>query len=160
MPKDTLSRLLSLENLMQDVRFGVRVLLRRPAFSIVAVVILALGIGANTAMFSLVSAVLLKPLPHKNSDRLVVVWQSDSHHRDTGEWFNTYSEFEQWRQSSRSFEAVAALSWALSPKSLLWRHKTQKILAIPASLELFSMLGVGAESGRTFEQSDLPPVFL
>ena len=149
------SAIVLFESLIQDLRFGLRMLIRKPSFSMVALVILGLGIGANTAMFSIVNAVLLKPLPYKDSDRLVVVWQSTNQHRDTGEWFNTYSEFEEWRQNSRSFEAVAALSWAVSPKALFWRNKTERISAIPASLDLFSMLGVPAMSGRTFQESDL-----
>src|SRR5579864_4140077 len=146
---------MSLEGFLQDLRFGLRYLSRRPAASLVIILVLGLGIGANAAMFSIVSAVLLKPLPYKDSERLVLVWQSTSAHRNTGEWFNTYREFQQWREKSRSFEKLAALSWATGPKSLAWRGKKQKILAIPTSLDFFSMLGVAAAQGRTFEQADL-----
>ncbi|HKR32136.1 MAG TPA: ABC transporter permease [Terriglobales bacterium] len=146
---------MSPESLIQDVCFGARVLFRRPAFTIVIVVVLALGIGANTAIFSVVDAVLLQPLPYRDSDRLVLVWQSSKEHRATGEWFNTYREFQEWQRSSRSLENLAALTWALSEKTLAWRGKTESVLAIPASLDFFSMLGVNAAVGRTFEQSDL-----
>jgi putative ABC transport system permease protein len=130
-------------------------LVRRPGFSIVVVLILALAIGANAAMFSIVNAVLLRPLPYRDSDRLVVVWQSSDQHRGTGEWFNTYKEFEEWQRDSHSFERLAALSWAVGGKSFRWQGKTRSALAIPASVELFSMLGVRADRGRTFEQADL-----
>ncbi|MFL6440317.1 MAG: ABC transporter permease [Terriglobales bacterium] len=146
---------MNLESLIQDARFGLRVLLRRPAFTTVVVVVLALGIGANTAIFSIVNAVLLRPLPYRDSDRLVLVWQSSKEHRATGEWFNTYREFEEWQRNSRSFEKLAALTWAVSEKTLVWHGKTQNILAIPTSVDFFSMLGVNAAIGRTFEQSDL-----
>ena len=144
-----------IESLLQDVRFAIRMLLRRPAFALIAVLILALGIGANSAMFSIVSAVLLKPLPYKDSNRLVVVWQSSDQHRSTGEWFDTYREFEVWQQYSHSFEQLAALSWATASQSFTWQGKARSALAIPTSADFFSMLGIGAEQGRTFAQSDL-----
>lgn len=143
------------ESLLQDIRFGLRMLIRRPAFSVVVILVLALGIGANAAMFSIVSAVLLRPLPYKNSDRLVVVWQSSDQHRSTGEWFDTYREFAVWQRYSHSFERLAALSWATASQSFEWRGKARSVLAIPASVDFFAMLGVPAEEGRTFEQADL-----
>ena len=106
-------------------------------------------------MFSIVDAVLLRRLPYRNSDRLVVVWQSSKEHRSTGEWFNTYSEFEDWERNSRSFEKLAALSWAVGDSTLGWHGKARNVLAIPASVDFFSMLGVPAAIGRTFEQQDL-----
>jgi hypothetical protein len=146
---------MNLDSLIQDARFGLRLLIRRPAFTIVIVLVLALGVGANTAMFSIIEAVLLRSLPYRDSDRLVLVWQSSKEHRATGEWFNTYREFEEWQKHSRSFERLAALTWAVSEKTLVWRGKTQSVLAIPASVDFFSMLGVNANVGRTFELADL-----
>jgi len=143
------------ESFIQDARFGFRILFRRPAFTCVVVLVLALGIGANTAIFSIVDAVLLRPLPYRDSDRLVLVWQSSKEHRATGEWFNTYREFQQWQRNSHSFDNLAALSWAVGEKPLLWRGKTHSVLAIPTSVDFFSMLGVNAAIGRTFEQPDL-----
>src|SRR5579864_9254174 len=140
---------------MQDIRFGLRTLVHRPGSSILIVLVLALGIGANTAMFSIVNAVLLRPLPYKDSNRLTLVWQSSDQHRSTGEWFNTYSEFQEWQRHAHSFEKLAALTWAVTDKPLLWHGKTQNVLAIPVSVDFFSMLEVPAEAGRTFQPNDL-----
>lgn len=140
---------------MHDILFGIRLLYRRVGASIIIVLVLALGIGANTAMFTVVNAVLLRPLPYKHSDRLALVWQSSDQHRSTGESFNTYSEFEQWQHNARSFEKLAALTWAVSERILFWHGKAQNVLAIPTSVDFFSMLEVRPVVGRTFQQSDL-----
>jgi len=105
------------ETVAQDVRFALRQWARYPGFAFTAILILALGIGANTAIFSVVDAILLRPLPYRDSDRLVLVWQSSKEHRATGEWFNTYREFEEWKRNSRSFEKLVALTWAVSEKT-------------------------------------------
>lgn len=145
----------SLNRLTHDLRYGLRMLFRHRGFSLLVVIMLALGIGANTALFSIVSAVLLKPLPYKNSSNLVVIWQSSDQHLSTGEWFNTYREFETWQKYNQSFEKLAALSWATASQSFAWHGKSHSVLAIPASVNFFAMLGIEAEQGRTFEQSDL-----
>lgn len=142
------------EGLLQDIRFGLRVLKRRPGASIVIVAVLALGIGVNSAMFSIVDAVLLRPLPYRDGDRMVMISQSSPQHRTTGEWFNYYSQFEAWQRTSHSFENLSALTWALGGKSLLWQGRRQEVLPIPVSASFFSMLSVSAERGRTFQDSD------
>jgi predicted permease len=146
---------LHLENLWRDVGYAFRQLRKSPGFAVTVIATLALGIGANTAIFSIVSAVLLRPLPYKNASRLVVVWQTDAAHRGTGAWFDTYREFEEWQRDSQSFEKLAALSWATSGNTLKWRGKPVGLLAIPASVDFFAMLGTEAQIGRTFNQSDL-----
>jgi len=92
-----------LENLVRDLHHAIRQLTRARGFALIAIVTLALGIGANSAVFSIVEAVLLRPLPYQHPERLVVVWQTDAAHRDSGAYFNTYREFEVWGQHSRSF---------------------------------------------------------
>jgi len=120
-----------------------------------AILTLAFGIGANSAIFSIVEAVLLRPLPYRHPERLVVVWQTDAAHRDSGAHFNTYREFDVWRQTSLSFEKLAALTWATGPRTLLWQGKPVGVLTIPASVDFFSMLGQSAQIGRTFVPQDL-----
>jgi putative ABC transport system permease protein len=144
-----------LESIWADVRYALRQLRKSPGFAITAIVTLALGIGANTAVFSIVDAVLLQPLPYRHPERLVVVWQTDPAHRSTGAWFNTYREFDEWQRASRSFEQLAALSWATGGKTMLLHGKSVDVLAIPASVNFFSMLGISAQTGRTFEAGDL-----
>ena len=150
-----LDRALSPDSFLQDVHYAFRQLRKSPGFTVTVIATLALGIGANTAIFSIVNAVLLRPLPYKNADRLVVVWQTDAAHRGTGAWFDPYREFEEWQRSSRSFEKLAAMSWAASGKTLLWGGKPIGLLALPASTDFFSMLGADAQIGRTFSQTDL-----
>ena len=140
--------------LMPDLRYALRRLGKSRAFTLTSVLTLALGVGANTAVFSMVESVLLRPLPYQHPDRLVVIWQTDAAHRTTGAWFDMYREFEAWRQNSRSFEKLAALSWGTGGKTILWHGKPIDILPIPASADFFSMLGIPAQFGRTFNEDD------
>jgi len=139
----------------QDIRYGLRILRRSPGFTAITVLILALGIGANTAVFSILFAVLLRPLPYKDANRLVVVWQRMP--PDTiGTAFDTYREFDEWSRSSHSFEKLAAATWAQDAGAVLsLKGQKREILAVPASLNFFFMLGVSAAQGRTFESDDL-----
>ena len=144
-----------LENFARDLRHALRQLTRSRGFALTAILIVTLGIGANSAIFSIVEAVLLRPLPYEHPERLVVVWQTDAAHRDSGAYFNSYREFDVWRQYSHSFEKLAALTWATGPRTLLWQGKPVDVLTIPASVDFFSMLGQSAGIGRTFEPRDV-----
>jgi predicted permease len=142
--------------LIQDLRYGLRMLRKSPGFTAVAILTLALGIGANTAIFSIVDAVLLRPLPYRDANRLVVVWQSDAQHRTTGAWFDVYSEFQEWQRYSHSFTKVAAATWATRGETILeWGGNPQRVVSIPVTVDFFSMLGVHPAQGRTFDSADL-----
>src|ERR687889_416846 len=92
---------------MADVRHAVRVLVRRPAFSLVAILTLAVGIGANTAIFSVVNGVLLRPLPYPDPGRIVRLWEQS----ESGKPIDvSHPNFLDWRAASRSFEALAEYS--------------------------------------------------
>ncbi len=96
--------------LLQDLRYGLRVLAKNPGFTMVAVVTLALGIGANTAIFSVINAALLKPLPFPHPDRLVQIWETDPRlgfDRDTVSPYN----FRDWQSQSHDFAAMAAYEY-------------------------------------------------
>jgi predicted permease len=145
-----------LETLVQDIRYAVRILRKSPGFAAVAVLTLALGIGANTAIFSIVDAVLLRPLPYRDANRLVVVWQSDAQHRSTGAWFDKYREFQEWQQYSHSFTKLAAATWATRGETILeWSGNPERVVSIPVTVDFFSMLGVHPAQGRTFDSADL-----
>ena len=139
---------------IQDLRYALRMLGRSPGFTAVAVLTLAVGIGANIAVFSIVDAVLLRPLPYRNADRLVMIAQRLPEERVPA--FDTYREFEQWSRYNKSFERMAAATWAGRLHTIFsWHGQNQDILAVPVSVNFFSMLGVHAAQGRTFEEGDL-----
>src|SRR6266576_4597677 len=98
-----------METLLKDIRYGVRNLLKHPGFTAIAVITLALGIGANTAIFSVVNAVLLRALPFPDPDRLVMVWEDASF---AGFPRNTQApdNYADWKSQSQSFTDVAALA--------------------------------------------------
>src|SRR5579862_3570873 len=142
------------ESVIQDVRFGLRMLRKNPGFTTVAMITLALGIGANTVMFSVVYAALLKPLPFSNPSRLSIIWQTDAAHRATGAYFDAYREFEEWQHDSKSFEKLAAITWAQVNTTMRLHGKVESVLAIPVSADFFSTLGVRTARGRTFNPED------
>ena len=143
-----------IDTLQQDVRYGVRMLRKSPGFTAVAALTLMLGIGANTALFSILNAVLLKPLPYQNPERLTMIWQSDAAHRGSGAWFNTYRAFEEWAQHSQSFETLAAITWARVPPTIRLNGKVETVNGIPVSADFFAALGARAAEGRTFTAGD------
>src|SRR5213083_561995 len=100
-----------METLLQDLRFAIRLLLRSPGFTVVAAITLALGIGANTAIFSVVNAVLLRPLPYKDSDRLVLLWERFTR-LGLDRVVVSASEFSDYRNETQSFEQIAAFDYA------------------------------------------------
>src|SRR5215212_8378529 len=94
-----------METLWQDLRYGVRMLLKKPGFSLIAVLTLALGIGANAAIFSVVNAVLLRPLPFDEPERIVRLWESNPR-RNIEQQLVAPPHLEEWRGQGRSFENI------------------------------------------------------
>ena len=140
-----------LESLLQDLRFAFRILLKNPGFTAVAVMIMALGIGANTAMFSVVNAVLLRPLPYREPGRLTIVWGKD----DRGNPGNVgYATYVDWRTQSKSFEELALYrSW--SP--VLQTNEPEQLSGLRVTNNFFRTLGVHPQFGRDFHQEeDIP----
>jgi len=131
--------------LWQDVRYGLRMLTRNPGFTLVAVLALALGVGANTAIFSVVNAVLLRPLPYPDPDQLALVFARTP--REPRE-FVSYPDFEDWRAQSRSFEKLSA--YVPQSVNLTGRDEPARLLGGFASADFLPMLGVTAAQGRLF----------
>jgi predicted permease len=141
-------------DLLQDLRYGLRMLMRNPGFTIVAVLALALGIGANTAIFSVVNTVLLRPLPYKNPEALMTVWEDATH---MGFPFNTPSpaNFLDWREQSTVFEGMAAL--AQRSFNLTGAGEPERFDGRKVSANLFTILGVEPILGRTFRPEEDQP---
>jgi putative ABC transport system permease protein len=95
-----------METLLRDVRYGIRSLLKRPGFAAIAVITLALGIGVNTAIFSVVNAVLLRPLPYADAERLFVPWGSRCDMKN--HTVVSYPDFVDWQAQTKTLEQVAA----------------------------------------------------
>src|SRR5438105_1510609 len=142
-----------METLFKDIRYGIRGLLKRPGFTAIVVITLALGIGANTAIFSVVNAVLLRPLPYEDPSRLVVVHEG----KEGNSWTTVaYDDFNDFRDRQKSFDQVAAFSapWIFN---LTGAGEPAQFNGQYVSANLFSMLGVGPIEGRDFVSDEDRP---
>ncbi len=140
--------------LLQDLRYGLRMLAKNPGFTAVAVVTLALGIGANTAIFSVVNTVLLRPLPYRDADRLMMVW---GYNRTRG--FNTEQvsalDFADWHSQNHVFESMGASTDAAY--TLTGAGDPVPVIAYQFSADYFHVLGVNPLVGRTFTPEEEQP---
>jgi hypothetical protein len=141
--------------MVQDSRFAWRILRKSPGFAAIVILTLALGIGANTAVFSVVRGVLLQPLPYRDPARLVDVLDASVKDPNLSKTFGTYADFEEYARHSRSFEKIAFATWAAAGATLTGRGPARNVLSVPVSEDFFAMLGVRAARGRTFEPGDL-----
>jgi predicted permease len=135
---------------LQDLRYGFRMLMKRRSFTAVAVLALALGIGANTAIFSVVNAVLLRPLPFKEPERLVAVWETNA---KLGAEMRNRNEvamgnFLDWRTQNKVFEQLGALFFA--NVNLTGTGEPERIQSMVVTTNLFQTLGVQPAAGRAF----------
>ncbi|HEU4432160.1 MAG TPA: ABC transporter permease, partial [Pyrinomonadaceae bacterium] len=143
-----------MQNLIQDIRFGLRMLAKSPSISIVATIALALGIGANTAIFSVVNAVLLRPLPFPNPDSLVSLFETDQQ-RGYKTGSHSYPNFFDLRAQNTSFERVA--SYYSSDFILTGRGEPARLQGAVVTADLFPLLGVSPLHGRTFVPDEDKP---
>src|ERR687894_60539 len=133
-----------MRTLLQDVRYGLRVLSKSPGFTLVAVLSLALGIGANTAIFSVVNAVLLRPLPYDEPERLVLMYEDAP---DVANRSVSYPNFLDWRARSRSFEAMSVLrGWQMT---LTGGDEPEHVNARMISAAFFDVMRARPALGRT-----------
>ena len=138
-------------NLLQDLRYGLRMLLKNPGFTVIAVLALALGIGANTAIFSVVNAVLLRPLPFENSEQLMQVWSTNAKRGWTSAPVS-YLNFADWRDQNHVFQAMAA--YAEASAAFTYADVPEQLEGIGATADLFKVLGTQPILGRAFLPED------
>ena len=138
--------------LWQDVRYGVRMLLKNPGITVIVIIALALGIGANTAIFSVVNTVLLRPLPYEESDRLVFLNEKSP---VLDEMSISYPNFTDWRNQTQTFEKMGVYNRA--SYNLTGAGEAERIVTGQVSADLFSVLRVNALHGRVFTNDEDKP---
>ena len=142
-----------METLLKDVRFGARMLMKNPGFSLVAVIALALGIGANTAIFSVVNAVLLRPLPFKDPDRLMLIRETKL--PQFPEFSVAPGNFLDWQKQNSVFEQMAAIN--TSPFNLIGTGEPERLQGQRVTDGFFAMLGAQPQLGRVFMSEEDQP---
>jgi len=141
-----------MQTLLQDIRYGLRMFAKSPGFTAIAVLTLALGIGANTAIFSVVNSVLLKRLPYPDPARLVMILEKQA---VTGEMSVAWPNFADWRNQIHAFEGVAATRQDTS--TLTGPGPASRIHVAEVSPAFFPLLGVASRIGRTFTDKEDTP---
>ena len=137
--------------MLRDLQYAVRILLKKPIFTAVAILTLALGIGANTAIFSVVNAVLLRPLPFKEPDRLAIVWERRANSGDANLPVSGH-EFAAWSERAKSFEAITMFQ--PDGLNLTGRGDAANLSAAHVTSQFFNVLGVPPRLGRGFVQGE------
>src|SRR5437867_597662 len=141
-------------SVLQDLRYGLRTILKDPGFALVAILTLALGIGANSTLFSVVNGVLLRPLPFPDPDRLVAVWENVPEKGWDREPFS-YPDYSDWKEQSKSFEKMAAYCYA---GAVLGEEGSAEFVAGAAvSADLFPILKARPMLGRVFTPEEDRP---
>ena len=138
---------------MNDLRFALRQLIKNPAFSAVAVITLALGIGANTAIFSIVNAVLLRPLPYPDADRIMVLNESAN-----GQEFSvSLPNYQDWKRDNNVFKYLAITRRESRNLSGIPGREAERIPCASVSEEFFKVIGLTPKLGRTFNEEEEKP---
>ena len=143
-----------IENLWQDLRYGARMLVKNPGFTLIAVATLSLGIGANTAIFSVLHGVLLKPLPYPDPNPLVRVWQAVP----TSDFYQlgfSEAQLTRLRAGNQSFQRLGG--YAFRSGNLTEQNETQRIAVTYVTEGTFELLGAQPALGRTFRREDEAP---
>jgi putative ABC transport system permease protein len=138
--------------LWQDLRYGARTLVKAPGFTLLAVITLSLGIGANTAIFSVVNGVLLRPLPHQEPDRLAMLWKINAK-QDLYEDGTSIPSFLDWRAQSQTFADMAVFA-GVNSVFLTGGDEPEPARIVRASANLFPLLGVKPTLGRAFSADE------
>ncbi|HSB12525.1 MAG TPA: ABC transporter permease [Blastocatellia bacterium] len=144
-----------IENIWQDCRYAIRTLRKNRGFTAVAFLTLALGIGANTAIFSVVNAVLLRPLPFNDPDKLALFYGTNRHMGFSGPWAVCDADYPDWKTQSESFGQIAAYQRTFL--NLTNAGEPERLQASAVDADLFTLLGVQPELGRTFTADESQP---
>jgi putative ABC transport system permease protein len=139
------------ETLIQDIRFALRILRKNPGFALVAVLVLAIGIGANTAIFSVVDTVLLRPLPYPHAERLVFV---ENVFHQAGHTPMTYTNFQFWRDQHQLFDQV--MTYFSSTAAMTGLQEPEEVPIVRISANLLPTLGISPIAGRGFRDDEEP----
>lgn len=143
-----------MSNLWKDLSYAARMMLRQPGFTLVAILTLALGIGANSAIFSIVNAVLLRPLPYPEPEQLVMLWEVKTE-QSAGSLFKgtvSFSNFQDWREQDDSFKDIAA--YQLAGFSLQGKDVPERITGATVTSNFFDVIGVRPQTGRAFQDEE------
>jgi len=138
-----------IEELGQDVRYGLRTSLRQPGFTLIAVVTLSLGIGANTTIFSVINSLLLKPIPFPDADRLVLVWETQVNDPQSRNIVSA-PNFLDWQRQNDIFTSMAVFDSAGKGYNLSGDGEPQRVSGVRVSASFFDVLGVEPRLGRSF----------
>jgi putative ABC transport system permease protein len=143
-----------MDGVANDLRYASRTLRGSPSFTAIAIMTLALGIGANTAMFSVVNAVILRPLPYQDPARLAMLWTNDLK-RDIREEGTSYPTFLDWRSQSRAFADMAICSRG-NPVTLTGGNEPERVMGEAVSANLFPLLGVTPYGNDALGPREMP----
>ncbi|HKQ76071.1 MAG TPA: ABC transporter permease [Blastocatellia bacterium] len=146
----------SIETLIQDLRYGARILLKNPGFTLVAIITLSLGIGANTTIFSLINSLLLKPIPFPQADRLALVWQSQVNNPESRNIVSA-PNFWDWQRQNDVFENMAVFDTAGKGYDLSGDGEPERVFGLRVSAGFFDTLGVKPRLGRAFSPEEEQP---
>lgn len=141
-----------MRTLWQDLRYGARMLLKHPGFTLVASLTLALGIGANSVIFSFVNAVLLRPLPLREPEQLVKIWENKP---DMIQGTASIPNLKDWREQNDVFTGITA--YQFGSFSLSGRDQPARVLGVTASANFFDVVGVAPQMGRGFREGEDEP---
>ncbi|HXI42148.1 MAG TPA: permease prefix domain 1-containing protein, partial [Bryobacteraceae bacterium] len=145
-----------IETILRDLGYALRTLRKSPGFTAVAVLTLALGIGANTAIFSVVNAVLLRPFPYKDPDRLMLLRETDARQNVDHDGSTSYRDFELWKAQNRTFEDMTIFykpGWGV--QTLTAGGEPERARGAFVASNFFSMLGVAPVLGRTISAEEV-----
>ncbi len=142
------------EDVMQDLKYGIRMIVKNPLFSTVAILTLALGIGANTAIYTVVEAVLLEPLPFENPNELALLWtRNDAENQD--KYMVSPMDFDDWRTMNSTFESMAGF-WPTTGTLTEVDGNPTRVRIVYTTEDFFQVMGAAPFSGRTFGPDDGP----